>query len=256
MELSSEAVRVLGCLVEKQMTTPDTYPMSLNGIVTACNQSTNRDPVMSLAESSVQRALDELRSDHRLVRMIHAGAGSRVDKFRHALDERLGLTRPEMAVLAMLALRGPQTAAEVKARTERMAEMSGDQIERVIDRLGDPTSPADPDEITAHASDGMMRSGAALLAEIPDGHARPWSGPLVQRLPKSPGQKEGRVVHLLSGAVDLDALSRTPTPSEPGGGSRGTGSSERMTTLEATVATLAAALHALRAEFDEFRRQF
>lgn len=256
MELSVVAVRVLGCLVEKQMTTPDVYPMSLNGIVTAANQTTNRDPVLHLSEREVQTALDELRTEHRLVRMIHAGAGSRVDKFRHALDERLVLTPPEQAVMAMLALRGPQTVAELKARTERMLEMSNDHVERVLDRLCDPAQQADPDEMRARSGDGMMRPSTSLAAEVPDGFARPWEGPLAVRLPRLPGQKEPRVMHLLSGPIDADALAsgilHRSSMAEPTRGA----TSDRIAALEATVTGLQEELRSLSERFEDFRQQF
>ncbi len=258
MELSAPAVRVLGCLVEKQFTTPEQYPMSVNGIVTACNQSTNRSPVMHLSEREVQSALDELRTEHRLVRMIHAGAGSRVDKFRHSLDERLGLTPPEMVVLAMFALRGPQTVAEVKARTERMIDMSTDHLERVVTRLGDPTMMADSDEFTARSTDGMMRTGlAGVTAEIPDGHARPWGVALVVRLPRQPGQKESRVTHQLQGIVDVDSFASLAAAGPTFGGEPiRSPAAERITSLEGKVADLEAQLTALTAQFHEFRQQF
>lgn len=256
MELSAGAVRVLGCLVEKQMTTPDVYPMSLNGILTAANQSTNRDPVLHLSEREVHAALDELRTEHRLVRMIHAGAGSRVDKYRHALDERLTLTFPEQAVLAMLALRGPQTGAEVKARTERMVDMDIEHVERVVDRLGDPARQADPDEMRARSGDGMMRASNTLAAEIPDGFARPWDGPLVVRLPRLPGQKEPRVMHLLAGPIDVDALAAGNVRVSTGNESGRSGTSDRLVTLESAVARLEAELATLTERFDSFRQQF
>ena len=254
MELSTVAVRVLGCLVEKQMTTPDIYPMSLNAVVTAANQSTNREPVMALSEREVADALDELRTEHRLVRLIHAGAGSRVDKFRHALDERLSLTRPEQAVLAILSLRGPQTVAEIKARTERMIDLASDHAERVVDRLSDPTALADPSELTARSTDGMMASSAALRAETPEGFARPWGGPLVVRLPRLPGQKEGRVMHLLSGEVDASTVIAPPVRQHSNDALRS--ASDRIASLEATVVRLDADLADLRHSYEEFRRQF
>ena len=260
MKLSAAAVRVLGCLVEKQFTTPEQYPMSVNGIVTACNQSTNRQPVMQLSERDVQGALDELRTEHRLVRLIHAGAGSRVDKYRHSLDERLSLTPPEMVVLAMLALRGPQTVAEVKARTERMIDMSADHIERVVTRLCDPSIMADPDEFAARSTDGMMRTGlAGVTAEIPEGHARPWTAALVVRLPRQPGQKEPRIAHQLQGPVDVDALAATVATGAAYTSTdapRSGGAGERVVTLEAKVADLDARLTALTDQFDAFRQQF
>lgn len=236
--------------------------MSSNGIGTACNQSTNRHPVMQLSERDVQEALDELRTEHRLVRMIHAGAGSRVDKYRHSLDERLGLTPPEMVVLAMLALRGPQTVAEVKARTERMIDMSADHIERVVSRLSDPTLGADPDEFTARSTDGMMRTGlVGVTAEIPDGFARPWPAALVVRLPRQPGQKEPRIAHALQGPVDVETLAASAgsgTRSSPTDCPRSSSSNstDRIVALEAKVADLESRLVALARRFDEFRQQF
>ena len=256
MELSGGAVRVLGCLVEKQMTTPDVYPMSINGIVTAANQSTSRDPVLHLSEREVQAALDELRTEHRLVRMIHAGAGSRVDKYRHALDERLMLSSPEQAVLAMLALRGPQTVAEVKVRTERMVDMELEHVERVVDRLGDPARQADPDEMRARSGDGMMRPSNPLAAEIPDGFARPWEGPLVIRLPRQPGQKEPRVMHLLGGPIDVDAIAAGNVRVGAGSESGRSATTDRVVALEATVARLEADLATLSERFESFRGQF
>ena len=265
MELSVAAVRVLGCLVEKLFTTPEQYPMSVNGIVGACNQSTNRQPVMQLSERDVHGALDELRTEHRLVRMIHAGAGSRVDKFRQSLDERLGLTPPEMVVLAMLALRGPQTVAEVKARTERMIDMSADHIERVVSRLCDPTLGADPDEFTARSTDGMMRTGlTGVTAEIPDGHARPWASALVVRLPRQPGQKEPRVAQVLQGLTDIDALAASANTGSAAYGADSprtnsatrASSADQLAALEARVTELDAAFRALEQRFDDFRRQF
>ncbi len=256
MELSAGAVRVLGCLVEKQMTTPDVYPMSLNGIVTAANQSTNREPVLHLSETDVQAALDELRTDQRLVRMIHAGAGSRVNKYRHALDERLLLTPPEQSVVAMLALRGPQTVAEVKARTERMVDMTMEHVERVVDRLADPTRQADPEEMRARSGDGMMRPSNALAAEIPDGFARPWDGPLVVRLPRLPGQKEPRVMHLLGGPIDVDALAAGNVRLSPANDSGRGAAADRLAALESTVGRLEAELSALSERFESFRQQF
>ena len=119
MQLTAQELRVLGCLIEKQMTTPDVYPMTLNSLVTACNQSTNRDPVVDYSPSTVTEALDGLRTDHKLARIVHSGAGSRVDKYKHVLDERFGLTAPEVAVMSVLTLRGPQTLGEIKTRTER-----------------------------------------------------------------------------------------------------------------------------------------
>lgn len=251
MHLSAEQIRVLGCLLEKEMTVPDTYPMTLNSLVTACNQSTSRNPVMTLSANEVMTALDGLRVEHRLVRILHSGAGSRVDKFKHVVEERLGLSRPEKAVMCVLALRGPQTLAELKTRTERMHDFAGPEaVDRVIDRLADPTIGADPEEPTDARDSGILRFGNSGPA-LPEGYARLWDSPMVVRLGRLPGTKEARVMHLLGGPVDestlaLDVAAPRHSPSGPTGSS---GLAERVQQLEADLA-------ALRAEFDAFRSQF
>jgi uncharacterized protein len=129
-------IRVLGCLLEKQRTTPDAYPLSLNALRLACNQSTNRDPVVDYDEPTIRDALARLR--RRGWTRLASGAGSRAAKYRHLLDEAIGLGRDEQAVLCVLMLRGPQTPGELKGRTERMhafTDLAG--IEDVLDRLGD-----------------------------------------------------------------------------------------------------------------------
>lgn len=117
--LSEEEVRVLGCLVEKAATVPDTYPLTLNALRQACNQSSARDPVVSYDELTVRKALDSLKA-RGIVRFVHPSHGERATKYRHVADERFGLDGGELAVLAVLALRGPQTAAEVRTRSERL----------------------------------------------------------------------------------------------------------------------------------------
>ena len=257
MQLDATAIRVLGCLVEKQMTTPDIYPLTLNSLVTACNQTTSRDPVVNLSPAAVAAALDDLRAEHRLVRVVLSGAGSRVDKYRHVLDDRLGLTPPEASVLAVLLLRGPQTVAELKSRTERHVEFGSlEAVDAVITRLCDPTIDADPSETPARSDAGMLRSATSNAATpIVDGYRRSWDGPLVIRLPRGAGQKEPRVAHLLGGPVDADALANTWTarsavPSESSGWR------ERTSQLEDELHSLRAAMDALRTEFDAFRSQF
>ena len=158
MDLSPAELRVLGCLIEKQRTTPDVYPLSLNTLRLACNQSTNRDPVMELDEGAIRDALDEL-SRRRWARLA-SGAGSRAVKFRHLLDEALGLSGAELAVLAVLMLRGPQTPGELRQRVERLQRFA---------------------------------SGEELMATVDGLIARA----LVARLPRRPGQKEERYLQLL-----------------------------------------------------------
>ena len=147
---------MLGCLVEKQLTTPQQYPLTLNALVAATNQATNRDPVVTLTDEAVLAALDELRSLH-LVRVVLPSHGRSVKRYRHVLDEVWGLDAPRYALLAALLLRGPQTVGELRARTERMVDLP---------------------------SAGDVQEQLAVLAEHSEGLAR--------LLPRRPGQKEDR----------------------------------------------------------------
>lgn len=167
-ELTPPEQRVLGCLIEKRWTTPDQYPLSLNALRLACNQSTNRDPVTDYDETTVREAAQRL-SLYGLARLA-SGHGSRATKYRHLAEDALGLGREELAVLAVLLLRGAQTPGELKARTERMAPLASlADVERVLHVLGER------------------------------GYA--------QRLGRRPGQKEDRFEHLLGGAgEDQDAV--------------------------------------------------
>ncbi len=221
IELTAEEVRVLGSLVEKERTVPDSYPLSLNALLLACNQRTNRDPVVDFSEATVETALAGLR-DHGLARrgVYH---GSRVPKHRHVVEETLGIDASQSAILSVLMLRGPQTVGEIKLRTERMhAFASLDEVERAIDAM------TTRDE------------------------------PYVVRLPRRPGQKEERIAHRLGGAPDTV---RDPRPADatgvPAEDARGAGPSrsDRVDALEAEVAglgervaTLEGQLAALRAE--------
>jgi len=140
MELTPEEIRVLGCLVEKEATTPDNYPLSSNALVNACNQSTSRDPVVHYLEREVDQVMLQLR-EKGLARTVR-GEGQRVHKHKHVLGEALGIDRAELAVLSMLMLRGPQTAAECKARTERYdVGLSNDGAERALHALADRPEP-------------------------------------------------------------------------------------------------------------------
>jgi uncharacterized protein YceH (UPF0502 family) len=156
--------RVVGCLVEKELTTPDQYPLSMNALLSACNQSTNRDPVVQLDERVVSNALENLKAEG-VVRVVFS-KGNRVDKYRHVLPEALDLEGPALAVIAVLLLRGPQTAAELRARTERLHAFAGThEVEHVL---------------------------AQLAGREP---------PLVTLLPRQPGRKEPRWAHLLGAAT-------------------------------------------------------
>jgi uncharacterized protein len=160
--LSGDAVRVLGSLVEKEITTPDNYPLTVNAIITACNQTSNRDPVLTLDESAVARSLDELMR-RSLARAVHR-SDSRATRYRHLLAETLQLHAAEIAALCVLLLRGAQTSGEVRTRSARLFEF--------ID--------------LAHVEITLQ----SLMTLEP---------PLVALLPRRPGQKEARYAHLLSG---------------------------------------------------------
>lgn len=215
--LDAEEARVVGALAEKQLTTPQQYPLSLNALVAACNQTTNRDPVVAYAERDVDALLTGLK-EKRLVRFVHPTHGRGVTKYRQVLEEVLHLEPDELAVLTVLLLRGPQTPGELRARTERMADLQEPgAVERVLDAL------ASRDE------------------------------PLVVRLERGPGQKEARVAHLLSGLdAAHEAAARVPAG---GGGSGGSRNDERVSALEDEVQALRAELDALRVEFDALRRE-
>ena len=136
MDLDAVEVRVLGCLIEKQRTTPDAYPLSLNALRLACNQSTNRDPVVHYDEETIRGALHRL--GRRRFTRLASGHSSRAAKYRHLLDDELRLDREEQAVLAVLMLRGPQTPGELKQRTERMQPFASiDDLNEVLTRLID-----------------------------------------------------------------------------------------------------------------------
>lgn len=175
--LSAEQLRVLGSLAEKEATVPDTYPMTLNGLVSACNQKNNRDPITDLDAATVQRTLDELKAGG-YVRFVHPSHGARSTKYRHVLDDRLRLDPAELALLTVLVLRGPQTLSELRTRTER-----------------------------AHAF-ADLEVVEATLEDLADREQ-----PLVVLLPRRTGQKETRWMHLLGGDVDVDA----PVEAAPAG---------------------------------------
>jgi len=204
--LSGVAARALGCLIEKEFATPDIYPLTLNALTNACNQRSNRDPVMALSESDVVAGLDELRVQRLAV--IFTGADSRVPKYKHKLEQVFPVDDVSKALLCELLVRGPQTAASLRANSERLHRQP---------------------------------SAAELDALLGDLAARK-SGALVQRLPRQLGQKEARWVQLLTGVAapqaEPEALVRT-VPSDL---------ERRVTELEELVKRLAADLSGLRAE--------
>lgn len=209
--LNPEQLRVLGSLVEKAATTPEQYPLTLNALTLACNQASNRNPVVSYDQSTVLEAVGGLRQMG-LARVVHSPS-NRADKYRHVLDEAWGLTAGEVAVLGVLALRGPQTVSELRSRTERypgMEDMGG--VEGILHRLRNR-----------------------------------YEEPYVTRLERQPGQREERWAHLLAGEVI-----EVPQAPVPRGWGNGAGSAptntERVATLEAQVGNLLAEVAKLRSE--------
>jgi hypothetical protein len=216
--LSPEEVRVVGALVEKQVTTPEYYPLTLNALRQACNQLSNRDPVVAFDEKTVAWALETLR-DRKLIRVVTTADG-RVPKYRHVLDEALNLKSSEMAVMCVLMLRGPQTVGEIRTRTERLYPFSAlSFVETTLEDL-------------------MMRGA-----------------PLVMKLPRQSGQKEARYAHLLSGEVQVveteSAQARTDAAVL-----EARGENDRVARLEDELKTVRAELVELREQFGEFKKQF
>jgi len=207
--------RVLGSLVEKEITSPDYYPLSLNALLNACNQKSNRHPVMNLDENAVRDALLSL-NEKRLAGAA-SGADSRVTKYEHRLQEVFNFGRPEIAVLCVLLLRGPQTPGELRGRTERL-----------------------------HRFNDLEEVHAALQ------HLMKRAPPLAKVLPRQPGSKEARYAHLLSGDVETgepepasQALVASPSPD-----------SERLARLENGVALLQKEIADLKQQFADFRKLF
>ena len=211
-------MRVLGSLAEKQVTTPDYYPLTMNALVHACNQISNRDPVVQYDERQVSEAVDSLRLRNMVY--IFYGAESRVPKYKHMMREVFTLSPPELAALCVLMLRGPQTVGEVRGRTGRMYEFAD------------------------------LREAEAALEGLAQRDE-----PLVTKLPRQAGRKEARYAHLLSGqpAVEEEAAEGQPASAAPR--SRG-GESERVARLEAEVERLGGELAEMRRRFEEFRKQF
>lgn len=213
--LDPVAVRVIGSLIEKELSTPDHYPLSLNALTNACNQSSNRDPVMSLEEGAVMQAIDTLRRQG-LVRSIQA-IGSRVPKYSHLLSEVGDLSRAEIAVLSVLMLRGQQTQAEVRTRAARLMP-------------GDDTSDLDA-------------ALEALVTREPQA--------VVVRLPRRPGQKEARYAHLLSGEVaESEPDTQPPHSSTTPATDRIAALEELAHELSKEVADLRAQLEKFRKQFE------
>jgi uncharacterized protein YceH (UPF0502 family) len=206
--LSLLETRVLGVLVEKEKTVPETYPLSLNALTLGCNQKNNRDPVLAASESEVLLAIDALKAHDWVIE----SSGARVTRYAHNIGRVLRIPDQSVALLAALMLRGPQTAASLRAATERLHRF------------------ADTSSVEAFLDEMAGRSEAS-------------GGPLVLLLPRRPGEREARWAHLLSGAVQVP----TPATAEATAGSSSTTLEDRVAALEAELAQLRAEVAALRA---------
>lgn len=209
--LTEIETRVLGSLIEKQVTTPEYYPLTLNALTLACNQKNNRHPVTAYTENQVSDALESLREKN--LTYVFYGSTSRVPKYKHVMPEVMHLNAAETALMCVLMLRGAQTLGELRGNASRLYEFSTlEEVEQTLNEL-----------ITKDTE------------------------PLVVRLPRQPGQKEGRFAHLLSGEIDVEALAveaeRAPTPRRPNA-------------LEEKVDALAAEVEKLKEQFEQFRKQF
>ena len=209
-------VRVLGALVEKQVTTPEYYPLTLNALTLACNQKNNRHPVTSYSENEVANALETLREKN-LTYVFH-GSTSRVPKYKHVVPEVMHLNPAETALMCALMLRGPQTLGELRSNAGRLHEFSGlDEVDETL---------------------------SGLAVRDPE--------PLVVRLQRQPGQKEARIAHLLSGTPPEEIISEPATPRTT---SR-QNDRERIESLEQSVAALTEEVKNLQQQFGDFKKQF
>ena len=213
IELSSIEARVVGCLIEKEITTPDQYPLSLNALTNACNQKTNRDPVLELTEAVVQQSVDALMKKY-LVSDKSAGYGGRVTKYKHRFCNTefgsLKFSPQEVGILCVLLLRGPQTPGELRGRTNRLCEFTdAAQVENTLKGL-------------------MSRE----------------DGPFIARLARAPGAREARYAHLFSGAIESSPEADEPAEAEIS--TAGPTLSQRVAALEQLVAELKVEIDALR----------
>ena len=209
--LTTTEIRVLGCLIEKEMTTPDYYPLTLNGLTTACNQKSNRNPELNLDETDVVKALDKLR--FKGMAMQASGEGSRVPKYRHTLAEKMYFEPEQLAILCELFVRGLQTLGELRTRCERMHPFTDTTaVENVLTELND--------------------SGE----------------PLVVKLPRQPGQKEQRYAHLFSGPPEIHESVDEPPPESAR--IKVAEEEERISRLEQELSALRAEFDKFREQFD------
>ena len=217
--LSEIETRVLASLVEKELTTPDYYPLSLNALVNACNQKSNRDPAMNLNEDAVRQALRSLEKEG--LAGPADGMDNRVTKFEHRLQEAFNFDRREIAILCELLLRGPQTPGELRSRAERMHRFDDlSQVQSTLQRLAQREPP------------------------------------VVKMLPRQPGTKEARYAHLLSGDVQIDVQMHAPEAAAERAVMHSSSDGERIARLENEVSTLQNEVANLKQELAAFRKQF
>ncbi len=222
MEINPVEARVIGSLAEKQLTTPKQYPLTLNALVVACNQTSNRDPIVVYDDATVETAVTSLK-ECGLLRFVHPGLGRSATRYRQVVDERFGLDARGLSLVAMLLLRGPQTVGELRARTERMADFGDlDDVEHELERLGDG----------------------------PD--------PLVHRLPRRPGQKEERWAERLTGRLaEAGAASDTGAAgSDPAAEMRAVSLDDMVTSLRADVDALREEVQKISAIVEQLRTTF
>jgi uncharacterized protein len=214
IEISPAEARVIGCLIEKEITTPDQYPLSLNALTNACNQKTNRDPVLDLSEAEVQQSVDALMKKY-LVSDKSAGYGGRVTKYKHRFCNTefgsLKFSKQELGIICVMLLRGPQTPGELRARTNRLCEF------------------ADADEVETTLRNLMTRE----------------DGPFIARLPRAPGARESRYAHLFSGAMES-----APEPDAQESGETASGAP----TLAQRVSALEDLVEELRLKIEAFKQ--
>ncbi len=217
--LNTVEIRVLGSLIEKEITTPEYYPMSLNALTNACNQKSNREPVMELSENEVHAAIETLR-DKRLGWQF-TSAGARVPKYEHNLRSLFTLSKEEIAVLCILLLRGPQTVGELRTRTDRMCSFASlEDVEKTVKGL-------------------ISRE----------------DGPFVVELPRQPGRKENRYMHLLGGEIEINQDSSVVNQVTEHPKISISSTSERISSLENEVASLKTELNDLKMQFLDFKKQ-
>ncbi len=216
--LNDVEIRVLGSLIEKELTTPEYYPLTLNALISACNQKSSRKPVMSLSQDDVLGAIRSLRGRH--LAWEHHEAGARVPKYSHNIAALAPFQPPQIALLCVLLLRGPHTPGEIRSHTSRMHTFGDlDEVQKTLEGIN----------------------------EHPD-------GPFVTELPRIPGRKETRYAHLLGGEPDIDQADLAETASQPAAPT-GT-AADRIETLEGRVAELESRLAQLQEAFSRFRQQF